>query len=42
MAVLSKVLLALIAASVVVGQSQPWGQCGGVVGEFGMKTPSAT
>ncbi|KAJ7052278.1 hypothetical protein C8F01DRAFT_1337719 [Mycena amicta] len=29
MAVLSKVLLALIAASVVVGQSPPFGQCGG-------------
>ncbi|KAJ7255694.1 hypothetical protein C8J57DRAFT_1517986 [Mycena rebaudengoi] len=29
MAVLSKVLLALITASVVVGQSQPFGQCGG-------------
>ncbi|KAJ7154684.1 hypothetical protein C8R46DRAFT_441821 [Mycena filopes] len=29
MAVLSKVLLALVAASVVVGQSQPFGQCGG-------------
>ncbi|KAJ7686718.1 hypothetical protein B0H17DRAFT_1204141 [Mycena rosella] len=29
MAVLSKALLALIAASVVVGQSPPYGQCGG-------------
>ncbi|KAJ7815324.1 hypothetical protein B0H14DRAFT_3476276 [Mycena olivaceomarginata] len=28
MAILSKILLALIAASVVVGQSPPWGQCG--------------
>jgi len=28
---LSKVLLALIAASVVVGQSPPWGQCGGQI-----------
>ncbi|KAF8209738.1 hypothetical protein K438DRAFT_1753384 [Mycena galopus ATCC 62051] len=38
MAILSKVLLALIAASVVVGQSLPWWQCGGQVDEFGMKT----
>ncbi|KAJ6530609.1 hypothetical protein B0H19DRAFT_1273608 [Mycena capillaripes] len=30
MAVFSKVLVALIAASVVVGQAQPWAQCGGL------------
>ncbi|KAK7063426.1 FAD/NAD(P)-binding domain-containing protein [Favolaschia claudopus] len=29
MAILSQVFLALVAASVVLGQAQPWGQCGG-------------